>query len=153
MRSPANLLRITLLALVALAAHGASDALPGAGEFRHGRDLYDADDFKGARRAFERALEQAPEDSEYNHWLGKAYGRMAEESSFLSALTYADRTRRFLERAVELDGENRDALWSLMLYYEEAPGFLGGSDKKAAELRRRLDVLGDAVASDPAPSR
>jgi len=149
MRSVGKLAIAVLMCLASFAVPAASDTLPGAGDFSAGRALYDANDFDGARRAFERALELAPADSEYNHWLGKAYGRMAEESSFLSALTYARRTRRYLERAVELDGENQGALWSLMLYYEEAPGFLGGSDKKAAALKQRLEVLERRAATKP----
>jgi tetratricopeptide (TPR) repeat protein len=113
----------------------------GAMHFQEGLGLYEAEDFRGARRAFARAVEVEPDESEYHHWLGKSFGRIAERSSFLPALAYAQRTRRSLEYAVELDPANRDALWSLMQFYEEAPGFLGGGEEKAAELRRRIEAI------------
>ena len=35
----------------------------------------------------------------------------------------------------------QDCLTDLMKYYKEAPGFLGGSDKKAEEISIRLKIL------------
>ena len=119
--------------------------------FEDGLRHYEAEAFKAARDDFEEALALSPGSADYHHWLGKAYGRLAERANPFSALAYATLARERFEQAVALDGENRPALVSLMEYYEEAPGFLGGSKRKAAELRARIDAL-DAVRP-PAPTR
>ena len=119
--------------------------------FEEGLRRYGAGEFEAARDAFARAVEGAPVSADYNHWLGKAYGRMAESANPFSALTFAGRARRLFERAVALDGENRPALVSLMEFYDEAPGFLGGSEEKAAEIRARIAAI-DAVRP-PADTR
>ena len=54
---------------------------------------------------------------------------------------FAKNAKKSLERAVELDPKNVAALTDLMKYYKEAPGFLGGSDKKAEEISTRLKIL------------
>ena len=127
-------------------------AAPGGEDFHRGLGLYESGNFEAARAAFARAVEASPETSEYHHWLGKAHGRIAEQVNFLSAIGHARRARDEFERAVALDGDNRDALASLAQYYEEAPGFLGGSDEKARDLRRRIEQL-DAARPPPAPDR
>ncbi|HEY5573594.1 MAG TPA: hypothetical protein VIK64_11315, partial [Anaerolineales bacterium] len=74
----------------------------------------------------------------------KCYGRLAEQSNFLAAYSLAKKTRKALERAVELDGNNVNALQDLMEYYRQAPGFLGGSKEKAAKIQERLETINTA---------
>lgn len=81
-------------------------SVPGADEFARGLQLYQRDEFKGAILAFEQAVGQAPKMAKYHHWLGKAYGRLAERSSWMRAVELAKRTQRALEKAVELDHSN-----------------------------------------------
>jgi Flp pilus assembly protein TadD len=54
---------------------------------------------------------------------------------------YASRTRQAFEKAVELDGKNKEALNDLFEYYLEAPGFLGGGFDKASNLTARIAQL------------
>ena len=94
--------------------------------------------------AFEEAVQLVPNVSQYRVWLGRAYGRRAENTSkwkFFSALSLAGKARESFERAVELDGENKDALLSLFDFYLEAPGMVGGGVEKAAPLAARIEKL------------
>src|SRR5260370_42124047 len=50
-----------------------------------GRNYFMLGDFKKAAEAFHRALSLESDSSEYNHWLGRTYGRRAETASPLFA--------------------------------------------------------------------
>jgi len=103
-----------------------------------GKCYYGLEDFKNATEALERAVAADPQNSHSVDWLGKAYGRRAETSSFLTAPSYASQARKYFEQAVELDPQNQSALDDLFDYYLEAPGFLGGGQDKAAALSERV---------------
>ncbi len=152
MRDLLFLLLLTLaLPLPANEPAGASPA------YETGLRLYERGDFKGAVTAFERAAAHEPENDVYAYWLGKACGRVAERTSALSAMRWAGRTRDALERAVELNPDNPDAVKALAQFYEEAPRFIGGNAKKAGELRAHLAELesraADARAVTPGEAR
>jgi len=106
--------------------------------------LYGKAEFKKAVETLQRAAGLAPKNSEIQHWLGKAYGRLAETSNFLAAPGHASSCRRAFERAVELDGRNLLAMNDLLEYYLEAPGFLGGGLDKAEALAKRIAPLNTA---------
>jgi Flp pilus assembly protein TadD len=103
-----------------------------------GRNYYMQRDYKQAIDALEKALQSEPRNSSYALWLGRAYGRRAENSSPFTAPGYASKTRQYFEKAVELDPRNLDALNDLFEYYMEAPGFLGGGLDKAAATAARI---------------
>lgn len=88
-----------------------------------------------------RAAQLAPGSSTYHLWLGRAYGEKASRASIFSAYSLAKLTHEEFETAVSLDGRNPQALSDLGEYYVDAPGFLGGSYSKAAELAVRLDSI------------
>lgn len=113
--------------------------------FQLGEAHYESENFEAAIEAFAKAIEVAPLESEYHRQLGRAYGRLAEESNWLTALGLVSKTRKQLERAVALDEENLKAISDLIEFYEQAPGFLGGSGSDAKRLRDRLA----AVCSHP----
>lgn len=106
-----------------------------------GRDYYMQRDYKQAIDALERAFAAEPGNSSYALWLGRAYGRRAENSSPFTAPGYANKTRQFFEKAVQLDPRNLDALNDLFEYYMEAPGFLGGGVDKAKALAGRISQV------------
>jgi len=106
-----------------------------------GRCYYGLANFKKASEALERAVAAEPNNSNYFLWLGRAYGRRAETSSFLTAPGYASKARTSFERAVALDAHNIEALNDLFEYYLEAPGFLGGGLEKAAALAEKIRAL------------
>ena len=97
--------------------------------------------YKQAVANLEKAVGPDSLSSDYYDWLGKAYGRLAEESSFLSALGYARKTVRAFERAVELDPSNLEALSDVFEYYLQAPGIVGGGLDKAENVARRFAGL------------
>ena len=109
-----------------------------------GRNWFMLGDFKKAADAFNKALALEPNSSEYNHWLGRSYGRRAELASPLFAASNASKARQFFERAVVLDPRNEEALNDLFDYYLQAPGILGGGYDKAAEVARRIGRLNAA---------
>jgi Flp pilus assembly protein TadD len=117
-----------------------------------GKSYFLAGDYKNASEMLEKAVELAPSNSGYHHWLGKAYGRRAETSSFLTAPRWASKCRQSFEKAVELDGKNIEAMSDLMEYYLEAPGILGGGQDKAAAMAERIGAL-DEVEKHYAQAR
>ena len=89
---------------------------------------------------------QHPESSEYFDWLGKTYGKRAEEANPFRAAGFATKARDAFEQAVKLDGKNRDALGDLFDYYLDAPAFLGGGAGKAAAIAARSKTI-DPIAA------
>lgn len=109
--------------------------------YDQGQVFYEDGKFNAAAEKFSKAITQSPDDSRYHHWLAKTYGELAETSGWLKAIRLAGKSKDSLKRAVELDPENIRALTDLMKYYQEAPMFLGGSNKKAKEISIRLEEL------------
>ncbi len=106
--------------------------------FLLGQSYYQLGDFPRAVASLEHAVQFDPKDSIYRDWLGKAYGRKAEESMFLSAMSWARKTHREFEIAVELDPENFEARRDLIRYEINAPSVAGGGDDKAI---KHIDAL------------
>jgi tetratricopeptide (TPR) repeat protein len=103
-----------------------------------GESYYQLHEFPRAVASFERAVQLAPKESEYHDWLGKAYGRKAEESLFLSAMSWARKTHREFEIAVELNSQNYEAQRDLIRFEMNAPSVVGGGDDKAL---KHIDAL------------
>jgi tetratricopeptide (TPR) repeat protein len=115
----------------------ATYALLGKAHFMQGQ-------YKQAVADLEKAVAQDSLNSDYYDWLGRAYGRLAEGSSFLSAFGYAKKTVRAFERAVELGPSNSEALSDVFEYYLQAPGMVGGGLDKAESISRRFAGLNAA---------
>jgi tetratricopeptide (TPR) repeat protein len=109
-----------------------------------GRDYFMLGDYKKAMGAFQNALALDPCSSEYNHWMGRTFGRKAETASPLFAAANASKARQYFEKAVQLDPGNEEALNDLFDYYLEAPGFLGGGFDKALEVAKRIGQINPA---------
>ncbi len=101
-------------------------------------------DMKKATESLEKAVALSPSNSDYYLWLGRAFGRRAETSSFVTAPGYASKARDGFEKAVQLDPRNMEAISDLFEYYMDAPGFLGGGLDKAAALATRMAALNPA---------
>src|ERR1700712_539057 len=71
-----------------------SGPLDAAGYLLAGKCYFMSGEFKKATEAFEKAVALNPNSSEYHHWLGRAYGRRAETSNFLSAPSLATKSRQ-----------------------------------------------------------
>jgi len=133
----------TLLYLaMATAQQAPLPSLPEAWNYyQQALSLYDRAQFDEAAGALQQAIAQQPACSLFHHWLGKAYGRQAEQASWFAAMGLARRTGQALEHAVELDPNNLAALHDLARFYVEAPGFLGGDEAGAETLRQRIAEL------------
>jgi Tfp pilus assembly protein PilF len=95
----------------------------------------------------EKAVQLAPDNSDYHLWLGRAAGRKAENSNPFTAWNLARRVHAEFERAVALDGNNLAARADLSEYYIEAPNFLGGDKKKARDQAAAVAAHNPALAS------
>lgn len=96
----------------------------------------------------ERASKLEPAVSEYHLWLGRAYGKKAEEASWFSAIGLAKKVRKEFEHAVQLDGRSVSARSDLAEFYAEAPGFLGGGKDKARDQAQQLAPIDAAAAHE-----
>ena len=108
---------------------------------------YQDGNYKSAVAGFTDAIQAAPQDSSLHHWLGKCYGRIAEQGNWFKSMSYAKKTLRQFRKAVELDANNRAALRDLVNYLETAPRFLGGNKQEAKHLGQRLNKLQQGSAT------
>lgn len=148
--------RLAIVALslgVTLADVHAGETADPAGAFAIGVAAFNAGRFDAAMESFEAASAAMPQNAEYQHWLGRAYGRLAEQSSWLAAMDLARKTCAAFERAYALDPNDAATIEDLIEYYTEAPPFLGGSPEKAEAMKRRLETLkqggAQTVAAEP----
>ena len=81
--------------------------------------------------ACEKAVELAPDNSQFHLWLGRIYGEKADKSGFMTAAGLARHVRDEFEKAVHLNPKSVDARSDLAEFYLEAPGIVGGGRDKA----------------------
>jgi Tfp pilus assembly protein PilF len=109
-----------------------------------GMCYYMQGDPRKAADFFEKAVALKPGESDYSLWLGRAFGRRAETSSFLTAPGYAAKARDYFQIAVRLNPHNLEAVSDLFEYYLDAPGLLGGGLDKAEALAVRMGEVDQA---------
>jgi len=117
--------------------------------FLLGQCYYELGEFARAVTSFERSVQLAPNQSDYHDWLGKAYGRRAGETNFLSAMGLARKTHKEFEVAVHLDPSNFQAQRDMIRFEMMAPGIVGGGDDHAMkhiEDLEKLDALQGQLA-------
>ena len=123
-----------------------SNARDAAAAFYLGRIAMEERRSDRAADYFEAATRLDPKNATYFLWLGRAYGREAQNANVLRQPGLAKRTKAAWEHALELDPSNLDARADLIQYYVQAPGFLGGSTQKALEqaeeIRKRNALRG-----------
>ncbi len=95
--------------------------------------------------AAEKAVELQPQNSKFHEFLGHAYGEKASHSGWFTALSFAKKTRREFERAVELDPRNMPARQALVEYDCSAPPIANGGEEKA---RPNIAKLAELDASE-----
>ncbi|MCC7499449.1 MAG: tetratricopeptide repeat protein [Bryobacterales bacterium] len=125
----------------------AADPKDGPSLLLAGRSYYMNGDFKKSTDYMLKAVAVEPSNSTYYLWLGRAFGRRAETSSFLTAASYATKARENFERAVALNPRNTEALMDLFEYYLQAPGLLGGGLDKARATSQKINQLDPAEYS------
>jgi tetratricopeptide (TPR) repeat protein len=115
-------------------------------QFLLGRDYFMLGDFKKASECLENAVYGAPASAEYVDWLGRAYGKRAENSNLLFAPGFASKARQAFEKSVEVNPRDSDALSDLFDYYLDAPGFMGGGYDKAFAVTAKMAVFDPSEA-------
>ncbi len=116
------------------------DPAPDAATFAlTGKNYFMLENFDKATQFLEKARDLAPNVAEYHLWLGRAYGRRAENANVFAAPGRAGKARQELEAAVSLAPNDIDAVNDLFDYYLGAPGFLGGGIDKAEAIARRFE--------------
>jgi len=94
-----------------------------------------------------RKLEElAPDVAEHQYLLGNALFSTIDQVSMFNKGARASAGRKAYQRAVELEPKHLGARIGLANFYLQAPGFAGGSKKKAEEIARQL-------ASEPEHAR
>jgi tetratricopeptide (TPR) repeat protein len=102
------------------------------------RAHFSVGNYEAAITASEKAVSLAPSSAKYRLWLGRAYGRRAEEVNFIRASSLARRMRTEFEKAIAIDGNDVAARTDLAEFYIEAPGIVGGGKDKA---RREAEIV------------
>lgn len=82
----------------------------------------------------EQCIANNPKNSECHESLGNVLGTKAMRGGVMSAITYVGKIRDAFKKAIELDPNNFSARSSLMQFYLQAPGFVGGGTDKAKAL-------------------
>ncbi len=110
-----------------------------------GRIAFDNQDYDNAAEHFEEATEaKNGEKSEYYAWLGDTYGTIARDANIIRQGLLAPKMKSAWEKAIALDSRNLDARQSLISFYTEAPGFMGGSMEKAKEMAKQIMAINPA---------
>lgn len=82
----------------------------------------------------EQCIAAHPKKSDCHEALGNVLGTKAMMGGIMSAISYAGKIRDAFITAVELDPHNMSARYSLLQYYLQAPGIVGGGKDKARTL-------------------
>lgn len=84
----------------------------------------------------QQCMQSHPQHSECHEALGNALGVKAEQGGMMEGIGALGTIQDSFEKAIELNPNNVNATVSLMTFYLEVPGLLGGSSKKAKALAR-----------------
>jgi len=125
--------------------------------YRHAQELMRREQFAAAIPLLEKCVATEPGNSKFHQWLGRALGLQAAQNGIMSSVMSIRKVRAELEKAIELNPVNLEARQDIAIMWRALPGFLGGSNAKAAEqiafIRRHDPALaaqldGDFLAAD-----
>jgi tetratricopeptide (TPR) repeat protein len=128
-------------AIEILKSAAASEPNNGDGYVLLARSYLELNQYDAAVNSAEKAVAIDPKNSDYHRWLGEAYGAKAGHASMLSAYSFARKTQKEFEAAVQLDARNFDAQQDLIEYDCTAPGMVGGGEEKALPLIEKLMAM------------
>ncbi len=87
--------------------------------------------YEQAVAAGEKAVALAPKNAQAHYWLGNALGNRIGQVGMIGKMSMAPDLRDAFEQAVKLDPTLTDARRSLIEFYLQAPGAIGGGVDKA----------------------
>jgi tetratricopeptide (TPR) repeat protein len=128
-------------AILALQAAAAQEPQNGDVQLLLTKSYLELQEHDPAIRCAERAVAIDPQNSVYHEWLGRAYGEKADHTGWFSAISFAKKTRKEFERAVQLDEKNYSARQALIEFDCSAPGLVGGGEEKAVPHIEELKEL------------
>jgi tetratricopeptide (TPR) repeat protein len=128
-------------AILALQAAAAQEPRNGDVQLLLAKSYLELQEHDPAINSAERAVAIDPKNSVYHEWLGRAYGEKADHTGWFSAISFAKKTRKEFERAVQLDERNYSARQALIEFDCSAPGMVGGGEEKAVPQIKQLAEL------------
>lgn len=147
----------SLILLAAFLAVRPISAEETASLYRQAQELMRRQQFAAAVPLLEKCVAAEQGNSKFHQWLGRAVGLEAAQNGITKSVLSIRKVKAELEKAIELDPVNLEARQDLAIMYRALPGFLGGSNAKAAEqvafIRRNDPALaaqldGDFLAGD-----
>jgi tetratricopeptide (TPR) repeat protein len=109
-----------------------------AAQYYLGRIAFESKKYDEAQDYFEAAVEKDEKVASYHSWLGNTYGIIARDANVFKQGMLAPKMKREWEKAIALDPKDLDSRTSLIQFYLQAPGFMGGSVDKAKEVANQL---------------
>lgn len=100
-----------------------------------------------AAKIAEQCIASNPKNSECHEALGNVLGTKAEKGGVMSAVSSLGTIRDAFKKAIELDTKNFNARSSLITFYLEVPGLMGGSTSKAKDLIVDTNKINPAAAN------
>ena len=95
----------------------------------------------------EQCIASNPKNSECHEALGNVLGTKAEKGGMMAGISSLGKIRDAFKQAIALDPKNFSAANSLMTFYLEVPGLMGGSNSKAKDVIAETQKVNPAVAS------
>lgn len=81
----------------------------------------------------EQCINANPKFSECFELHGNVFGLKAQKANMMSAMSYANKFKDSIKKAIELDTNNFGARFSLLQFYIQAPSIAGGGTSKARD--------------------
>lgn len=95
----------------------------------------------------EQCITSNPKNSECHEALGNLLGTKAQKGGVMAGISSLGKIRDCFKKALELDQKNFSAANSLMTFYLEVPGLMGGSNTKAKDVIADMQKVSPAAAS------
>ena len=115
-----------------------------AAQFYLGRIAFAKKEYDDAADYFEEATEASDKEAEYFTWLGDTYGTIAGDANVITQGMLAPKMKNAWEKAITLDPKNLGSRLSLIQYYLQAPGIMGGSVEKAKDVAAQVSKINPA---------
>ncbi len=112
-----------------------------ASQYYLGRIAFDENKLEDAEEFFEEAIDRNDKVAEYHNWYGNTLGRIAQDANMVKQGMLAPKMKNAWEKAVALKPDFIDPRQSLIQYYLQAPGFMGGSIDKAKAMAAEIKKL------------
>jgi tetratricopeptide (TPR) repeat protein len=128
-------------AIQALQAAAAKDPQNGDVQLLLTKSYLELQEHDAAIKSAEKAVAIDPQNSRYHEWLGRAFGEKADHAGWFPAISFAKKTRKEFETAVQLDEKNFAARQALIEFDCSAPGLVGGGEEKAQPQIKQLAEL------------